>query len=82
MLSDAQIPDDFMQRRLQRLELRRRRAHFVLAGALAVYESLRAMPHAQEPVLRQALQRIERAQQAQEDIQSMLEYLEDDGNGA
>jgi hypothetical protein len=82
MLSDPQTRDDFTQRRLQRLELRCRRAHFVLAGARAVYESLGAMPYAQEPALRQALQRVERAQEALVDIQSMIEYLEDSGNDA
>ncbi len=82
MLSDPQTRDDFTQRRLQRLELRCRRAHFVLAGARAVYESLRAVPYAQEPTLRQALQRVERAQEALVDIQSMIEYLEDSGNDA
>jgi hypothetical protein len=82
MLGELQDWDGFAQRRLQRLDLRCRRAHFILAGARATYESLRAMPCAQEPALRQAQQQLERAQQALTDIQSMIEYLEDDGNDA
>jgi hypothetical protein len=63
MFRDLQTQDDFTQRRLQRLELGHRRAHFVLAGAQTVYDSLRAMPGADEPRLCQALQRVEQAQQ-------------------
>ena len=74
---DLQTQDDFTQRRLQRLELRCRRAHFVLAGAQSVYESLRAMPGAGELRLRQGLQRVEQAQELLVDIQSTIEYLED-----
>ena len=78
MSNELQSHDDFMQRRLQRLELRHRRAHFVLAGARAAYESLRELPGADELRLRQALQRIERAQEQLVDIQSTIEYLEDE----
>jgi len=74
MPPDPQTHDDFTQRRLQRLELRYRRAHFVLAGAQAAYESLRATPGAGELRLRQALQRVELLV----DIQSAIEYLEDE----
>jgi hypothetical protein len=77
MSRDLQNQDDFKQRRLQRLELRYRRAQFVLAGAHAVYDSLRAMPHADELRLRQALQRMEQAQELLVDIQCTIEYLED-----
>jgi len=77
MPRNLQTEDDFAQRRLQRLELRYRRAHFVLAGAQAVYESLRAMPGAGELRLRQALERVEQAQELLVDIQSTIEYLED-----
>jgi hypothetical protein len=69
--------DEFTQRRVQRLELRYRRAHFVLAGAQTVYESLRELPHADPLRLDQARQRIERAQESLLDIQSIIEYLED-----
>jgi hypothetical protein len=74
---DQQNQDDFTQRRLQRLELRYRRAQFVLAGAQAVYESLRAMPRPDELRLRQALHRVEQAQELLVDIQCTIEYLED-----
>ena len=77
MALDLQIQDDFRQRRLQRLELRYRRAHFVLAGAHAVCEKLRKQPYADESGLRQALQRIEQAQEALVDIQSIIETLND-----
>jgi hypothetical protein len=69
--------DEFTQRRLQRLELRYRRAQFVLAGAQTVYESMRTRPHADPLRLDQARQRIERAQESLLDIQSIIEYLED-----
>ena len=78
MPPDPQTHDDFTQRRLQRLELRYRRAHFVLAGAQAAYESLRATPGAGELRLRQALQRVDQAQELLVDIQSAIEYLEDE----
>lgn len=70
--------DEFRQRRLQRMQLRQRRAHFVLAGARAAYQALRERPGADELALRQALQRIERAQEQLLDVQSTLEYLEDE----
>jgi len=41
MPNELQSHDDCMQRRLQRLELRQRRAQFVLAGAQSAYASLR-----------------------------------------
>jgi chromosome segregation ATPase len=77
MTRDLQTKDDYLQRRLERLELRHRRARFVLAGAQAVYESLRETPGAGELQLRQALQRIEQAQEQLVDIQSTIEFLED-----
>jgi hypothetical protein len=77
---DLQIRDDFTQRRLQRQELRYRRAQMVLAGAQAAYESLRDTPYADESRLRQALQRIDQAQEALVDIQSVIECLEDREN--
>ena len=80
MPRDPQIQDDFTQRRLQRLELRYRRAQFVLAGAQAVYQSLRDTAYPDPCRLRQAQQRIEQAQEALVDIQSIIEYLEDRDN--
>jgi chromosome segregation ATPase len=77
MLPESQTHDDFTQRRLERLELRYRRARFVLAGAQAIYDALRASPGAGELRLRQALQRVEQAQELLVDIQSAIEYLED-----
>ncbi len=74
---EQQNQDDFTQRRLQRLELRYRRAQFVLAGAQAVYDSLRAMPVVDELRLRQALQRVEQTRELLVDIQCTIEYLED-----
>jgi hypothetical protein len=74
---EQQNQDDFKQRRLQRLEMRYRRAHFVLAGAQAVYDSLRATPVVDELRLRQALQRVEQTRELLLDIQCTIEYLED-----
>jgi hypothetical protein len=80
MALEPQIQDDFTQRRLQRLELRYRRAQFVLAGAAAVYQSLRETLYPDPCRLRQAQQRVEQAQEALVDIQSIIEYLEDREN--
>jgi hypothetical protein len=74
---DPYNQDDFTQRRLQRLELRYRRAQFVLAGAQAIYDSLRALPAVDELRVRQALQRVEQTQELLVDIQCTIEYLED-----
>jgi hypothetical protein len=74
---DQPNQDDFKQRRLQRLELRYRRAQFVLAGAQAVYDSVRAMPVVDELRMRQALQRVEQTRELLLDIQCTIEYLED-----
>jgi ribosomal 50S subunit-associated protein YjgA (DUF615 family) len=77
MPRDPRTNDDHLERRLERLEQRYRRARFVLAGAKAVYESLREMPGADQLQLRQALQRVEQAQQQLVDINSGIEFLED-----
>lgn len=74
---DQQNKDDFTQRRLQRLELRYRRAQFVLAGAQSVFDSLRALPVVDELRLHQAQQRVEQTQELLVDIQCTIEYLED-----
>ena len=77
MSSELQSHEDFIQRRRQRLELRHRRAQFILAGAQAAYEAVRKMPCADNSGLREALQRIERAREQLVDIQSAIEFLED-----
>jgi hypothetical protein len=77
MTRDLPTRDDFVQRRLERLQLRLRRARFILAGARAAHESLRAMPAASELPLRHAVQRVEQAQEQLLDIQSTIEFLED-----
>jgi chromosome segregation ATPase len=69
--------DDYLQRRLERLDLRYRRARFILTGAQAAYASLRERPGAAELQLRQAWQRVEQAQEHLVDIQSTIEFLED-----
>ena len=77
MSFDMESDDDFARRRLQRLEHRYRRAQNVLAGARAAYGSLRELPGAGELQLRQALQRVERAQELLTDIQTTIEFWED-----
>lgn len=77
MTHDLPGKDEYMQRRLERLELRLRRARFVLAGAQAAYQALRETPAAGGLQLRQALQRVEQAQEQLVDIQSAVEFLED-----
>jgi len=82
MSRDLPGHDDYMQRRLERLELRLRRARFILAGAQAAYQSLREMPAASELQRRQAQYRLEQAQEQLVDIQSTIEFLEDQTNVA
>ena len=82
MLREMQFDDDLAQRRLQRLEHRYRRAQNALAGAGAVYESLREVPGASELQLRQALERAERAQQVLLQIQRAIELFEDEHDAA
>ena len=82
MTRDLPGQDEYMQRRLERLELRLRRARFILAGAQAAHQSLREMPAAGELPLRQALQRVEQAQEQLVDIQSAIEFLEDQADVA
>ena len=77
MSFDMELDDDFAHRRLQRLEHRHRRAQNVLGGAKAVYESLREVPGACEIQLRQALQRVEQAQEQLADIRTTIEFWED-----
>jgi chromosome segregation ATPase len=76
MSFDMEFDDDLEQRRLQRLEQRYRRAQNALAGARAVYGSLRELPHASEIRLYQALQQVERAQRQLADIQFDIEFAE------
>jgi chromosome segregation ATPase len=67
---------DFAERRLQRLENRYRRAQNTLAGARAVYGSLRELSGASELQLHQALQQVERAQRQLVDLQAAIELAE------
>lgn len=76
MSLDLEMNDDLAQRRLQRLEHRYRRAQDVLTGARANYGSLGQVRGVSEVKLRQALQRVERAQQELADIQRAIELVE------
>jgi hypothetical protein len=76
MSFDMEFDDDLEQRRLQRLEHRYRRAQNALAGARAIYGSLRELPNASEIRLYQALQQVERAQRQLADIQFDIEFAE------
>jgi hypothetical protein len=82
MSFDMESADDFAQRRIQRLEHRYRRAHNALAGARAIYESLREVPGTTELQLHQASLQVERAQQVLRDIQSDIELCEDEHDAA
>ena len=77
MSFDFEPDDDLAQRRLQRLEHRYRRAQNTLAGAQAVYGSLREMPGVNDLKLQQALKQVERAQQQLVDLQMAIELVED-----
>ena len=68
MSFELEFDDDLSQRRLQRLEQRLRRAQNVLAGARALYGSLRESRGAGECQLHQALLQVERAQRTVTDI--------------
>ena len=72
--------DDVMQRRLQRLEGRYRRAQILLAGAQAIQVSLQELPAAQERQKNVALQQVQAARQALLDIQVAIDQLEDQGS--
>jgi hypothetical protein len=82
MNRNVESDDEFAQRRLQRLEHRYRRVQNALAGAGAVYESLRELPDVSELQLRLALQRVERAQQDLLEIQRAIERCEDEHDAA
>lgn len=73
---DLEFDDDLAQRRLQRLEQRYRRAQNVLAGARALYGSLRETPSASECQLNAALLQVERAQRVVADLLFDLELAE------
>lgn len=74
---EAEADDDIAQRRLQRLEHRYRRAQNTLAGAQAVYGSLREMPGVSELKLQQALRQLERARRQLVDLQTAIELAEE-----
>lgn len=74
--------DEVLERRLQQLEHRFRRAQNALAGARASYGSLREMPGATALQLHLALQRVQRAQAQLAELQRAIELVEDRGNAA
>jgi septal ring factor EnvC (AmiA/AmiB activator) len=69
--------DDYAQRRLERLELRYRRAQFVLEGLQSQHQSLRRLPGVSQQELSQSINRVHRAREQLEDILSTIEFLED-----
>jgi septal ring factor EnvC (AmiA/AmiB activator) len=79
---DLEPEDDYAQRRLERLELRYRRAQFVLAGAHAQYHALRKTVGVTEGQLTEAINRVRRAREQLEDILSTIEFLEDQSYSA
>jgi septal ring factor EnvC (AmiA/AmiB activator) len=74
---ELESDDDYAQRRLERLEVRYRRAKYVLAGAQAQYHALRKTTDATEGQLIQSVNRVRRAREQLEDILSTIEFLED-----
>ena len=74
--------DDYAQRRLEQLELRHRRAQFVLAGAESQYQSLRQTAGTSQSELTRAVNRLRRAREQLEDILSTIEFLEDQSYSA
>jgi hypothetical protein len=73
---DLEFDDDLAQRRMQRLEHRYRRAQNALAGAKAIYGSLREMPGAPAHELHQALLQVQQTQRYLADLQSAIELAE------
>lgn len=76
-MSQSAIADDFAERRLERLERQFRRAQYILSGALAAYESLRAVPGVNDIQVASAWQRVRRAREQMNDIQCTIEFVED-----
>jgi hypothetical protein len=74
--------DDVVQRRLQRLEGKYRRAQILLAGAQAIQASLRGLPTAEERQKHVAMQQVQAARQALLDVQIAIDQLEDQVSAA
>jgi gamma-glutamyl phosphate reductase len=66
-----------IERRMERLEHRFRRAQNALAGARAVYGALREMPDARDYQLHQAWLQVQQAQAYLSDLQSAIEHVEE-----
>jgi chromosome segregation ATPase len=74
--------DNYAQRRLERLELRYRRAQLALASTQAQYHLLRKNPAVSQSELTQSVNQLRRAREQLEDILSTIEFLEDQGYSA
>jgi hypothetical protein len=74
--------DDYAQRRLERLELRYRRAQFLFAGAQTQYHSLCQSLGVSQNELTQSVNRLRRAREQLEDILSAIEFVEDQNYSA
>lgn len=71
--------EEYVERRLRRLELRYRSAQSSLAEARAVYASLHEALDATDLQRHQAQLRVQRAARQLADIQSAIELVEDEG---
>jgi hypothetical protein len=74
---ELESDDDYLQRRMEGLHSRFRRAQFVLNGVLAQHHTLRKTPGVLPLQLMQSDDRVRRAQEQVEDILSTIEFLED-----
>lgn len=76
MPEDPAFDADLAERRLQRLERRYRRAQDILAGARAVYASLRETPGTSQARLHQAMIEEDRARRYVNDLLLDIETVE------
>lgn len=74
--------DEVVQRRLQRLEGKYRRAQILLAGVQAIQASLQELPTAEERRKHAAIQQVQAARQTLLDIQTAIDQLEDQVSAA
>jgi hypothetical protein len=79
---DLESDDDYLQRRMQNLESRYRRAQFIFNGAQMQYRTLRETRGVSAGQLIQSTYRIRRAREQLEDILSTIEFLEDQNYSA
>jgi hypothetical protein len=79
---DLNSDDDYLQRRMQHLECRYRRAQFIFRGAQMQYRTLRETRGVSVGELIQSTYRIRRVREQLEDILSTIEFLEDQNYGA